>query len=201
MSRFADGSRAVRCECRFDDADLVRDLTLNLDADWRPRDAYLALRYGGQSLGAGWFRFDAHGVHCATIDGEGAPRELYLALPARASAFGAHPVLNDGLWTALFDHARPAVAQSVKHGVTYSRHPIGQEQIGLEPFELELHYRGEETVSVAAGRFECRHYSVQMRGLEAPFELWVMGEDSIVVRETWAGLPASYELAEFETDG
>ena len=81
--------------------------------------------------------------------------------------------------------------------ITYSKEQIGKERVGIEPFDLELRYRGIEAVNVPAGRFECRHFEALIIGLEAPFNLWVWSEDYLIVKETWAERPGeSFVLAE-----
>ena len=106
VSRFPDGSRTARCECHFDDVGLVRDVTLTLGPDWRPVDAYLRIHHQGRSLGAGWFHFAADAVTCHSIDAEGRPQQHGRAHVGPIPAFGAHPILNDGFWPALFDLSR-----------------------------------------------------------------------------------------------
>jgi hypothetical protein len=196
ITRFADGGRTARCECHFDDVALVRDVTLTLGPDWRPRDAYVHIHHQERSLGAGWFRFSADAVHCHAIDAQGVPRSRSLTHWGPIPAFGAHPILNDGYWAGLFDLRRPHETQRLAGCITYSKEAIGNETIGLETFDLDLRYAGEEDVVVAAGTFRCRAFSAHLIGLAEPFKLWTWSDDYIIVKETWAEMPASYELAE-----
>lgn len=196
VTRYADGSRTARCECHFDDVGLVRDVTLTLDPQWRPRDAYLHINHQGRSLGAGWFRFDGNGVFCESVDPRGAARSLSRQFAAPPASFGAHPILNDGYWTALFDLGRPTEVQRLANCITYSKEAIGKESIGLETFDLDISYLGEENLTVPAGTFRCRAFSVQLVGLAAPFRISTWSDDYIVVKETWAEMPGSFELAE-----
>jgi hypothetical protein len=198
VSRHPDGSRTARCECHFDDVGLVRDVTLTLGPDWRPIDAYLRINHQGRALGAGWFRFGADEVTCHSIDADGRPQQHRRAHTGPVPAFGAHPILNDGFWPALFDLSRPHEVQRLAHAITYSKEMIGNERIGIETFDLDLSYHGEEDVTVPAGTFRCRAFSAQLIGLEAPFRLWTWSDDFIIVKETWAQMPASFELAELQ---
>ena len=178
VSRYPDGSRTARCECHFDDVGLVRDVTL--------------------TLGAGWFCFAADEISCDSLDAEGRPRHHRRAYHGPVPAFGAHPILNDGFWTALFDLSRPDEVQRLAGSITYSKEMIGNERIGIQTFDLDVRYLGEEDVSVPAGTFHCRAFSAQILGLEAPFRLWTWSDDYIIVRETWAQMPATFELAELQ---
>jgi hypothetical protein len=76
---------------------------------------------------------------------------------------------------------------------------IGKETIGLETFDLDISYLGEEELSVPAGTFRCRSFSVQLVGLATPFRISTWSNDYIVVKETWAEMPGSFELAELVT--
>ena len=77
---------------------------------------------------------------------------------------------------------------------------IGNESIGLETFDLDLSYAGEQEIEVPAGRFRCRAFSAHIVGLDAPFKLWTWSDDYIIVKETWTQMPGSYELAELSID-
>ena len=192
---YADGARTARCQCHFDDVSLVRDVTLTLRPDFRPVDAYLRINHLGKPQGAGWFRFGSDAVRCSAIDANGLETNKQRSYAGPVPAFGAHPILNDGLWTALYDFAA-AGTQRLKDCITYSKEMIGNESIGLETFDLDLSYAGEETVEVPAGRFLCRAFSAHIVGLEAPFKLWTWSDDFIIVKETWSQMPDSFELAE-----
>ena len=198
FTRYADGSRTVRCECHFNDLALVRDVTLTLGPDWRPRDAYLRVNHQGNALGAGWFRFGDGAVNCDAVNGSGAHRHFERRYSGAAPAFGAHPIFNDGLWTALFDMQRPNATQRLADCITYSKETVGKESIAIETFDLDVQYLGQQQVQVGAGRFECRAFAVQLVGLKEPFMIWTWSDDCIIVKETWAEHPFTYELAELQ---
>jgi hypothetical protein len=195
VSIAADGHRTSRCECHFNDVGLLRDVSFTVDRAWRPIDAYLRISLQDKLLGSGWFAFDPQGVACHNMDEQGRVVSLRRDLPAGAPAFGAHPILNDGYWPAAFDLARPNQVQRLQNCVTYSKEMIGKEKIGIETFDLELSYAGEQDIEVAAGRFRCRAFSALIVGLAAPFKLWTWSDDYIIVKETWTEMPGSFELA------
>ncbi len=196
ITRYRDGGRTFRCECHFDDLELVRDVTLTLGPDWRPLDAYLRINHQGKALGAGWFRFSGDEVIGTALDAQGAQHKFTHAYSGATPAFGAHPIINDGLWTALFDMRRPDAVQRLSDCITYSKETVGKEAIGIETFDLDISYRGMEEITVPAGKFNCRSFAVQLLGLKAPFMLWTWGDEHLTVKETWADMPFTYELAE-----
>lgn len=197
-TRYQDGSRTYRCECHFSDLELVRDVTLTLGPDWRPLDAYLRINHQGKAQGAGWFRFGGGEVICTVLDAHAVQHKFTRAYSGAAPAFGSHPIINDGLWTALFDLRRPNVVQRLGDCITYSKQTVGKESIGIETFDLDISYRGMEEITVPAGTFNCRSFAVQLLGLKAPFMLWTWGDDHLTVKETWAEMPVTYELAELQ---
>jgi hypothetical protein len=196
VSVYPDGARTLRCECHFDDFELVRDVTMTLGADFRPIDAYLRINHQGRPQGAGWFLFGGGTVRCSAVDAAGVQSNKTRAYVGPSPAFGAHPILNDGIWTALFDLKSPGVTQRLVGCITYSKELIGNESIGLETFDLDISYAGDQEIEVPAGRFLCRAFSAHIVGLEAPFKLWTWSDDYIIVKETWTQMPGSYELAE-----
>ncbi len=197
-TRYRDGSRTFRCECHFNDLELVRDVTLTLGPDWRPLDAYLRINHHGKALGAGWFRFGGGEVICTALDAQGAQHKLTHAYSGATPAFGSHPIINDGLWTALFDMRQPNAVQRLSDCITYSKETVGKESIGIETFDLDITYRGMEEITVPAGKFNCRRFAVHLLGLKAPFMLWTWGDDHVTVKETWTEMPFTYELAELQ---
>jgi hypothetical protein len=198
-SVFPDGTRTMRAECHFFDDDLVRDVVCTLDASWRPIDAYLRVAKARRFLGSGWYRFTSERTSCYSIDAERRPRETVRDSSAPVPACGFHPLSNDGSWPAMFDLSRPDEIQCFPGCVTYSKDPIGDGELAIETFDLEITYRGPRRVTVAAGTFDCRHFAVLIRGFQTPFEISAWGDDFINVRETWAEMPGqSFELAAFQ---
>ncbi len=192
---FPNGTRTMRAECHFDAEGLVRDVTCSVDRAWRPIDAYLRVAKGSALLGAGWYRFDAHRVECFSIDSARMRRDSSRQSTVPIPAFGFHPLSNDGSWPAMFDLSRPNETQTFAGCITYSKHPIGDGELAIEPFDIDIRYLGAERITVAAGTFECLRFNVLLHGFQTPFEIYTWSDDYINVKETWAEMPGhSYEL-------
>ena len=199
VSVFPDGTRTLRAECHFDIEDLVRDVIFTLDRRWQPIDAYLRVAQSRRFLGSGWYRFDDGGTTCEALDSHQQHVTHVKNAVRRPPSFGSHPIINDGIWPAVFDLSRADSMQRFDGCITYSKEQIGKESIGIDTFDLEITYHGMQTIQVAAGSFDCRHFEALIVGLAAPFKLWTWSDDYIVVKETWAELPGhSYELAELQ---
>ena len=64
-------------------------------------------------------------------------------------------------------------------------------ETGSEWFSVTRYADGSRTARCA--------FSVQLVGLAAPFRISTWSDDCIVVKETWAEMPGSFELAELVT--
>lgn len=195
-TRFADGRRTYRCECHFDDREIVRDVTLTLDPSWRPIDAYVRINHQSRALGAGWFRFGENQVICDALDEHSTRKHLKRAYTGAAPIFGAHPIVNDGLWTALFDRRRSGEMQRFTDCISYSTEIVGRESVGLTTFNVDIRFRGLEDITVPAGSFHCSRFAVHVAGLSAPMDMWIWGDDNLTVKSSREGNPFTYELAE-----
>ena len=60
---------------------------------------------------------------------------------------------------------------------------------------LKAKFVGDEETDVPAGKYPSRHYE-----LGGAFNIWVSGEDNVMVRMTLAPANAEYLLAEYKTN-
>jgi hypothetical protein len=187
----ADGARTLRAHCEMWDDELLRDVTLAIDADYRPLDAFIRLAQHGKFVGSSWFRFGAGFVECeawTARDGRVSQRMDWDGWPI---CFGTHSLITDG-WHAQHWHGRDPgrlsspVSSNAANGGTG---PL------IATTEFQLAHHGDETVRVAAGEFACRHFSIAFRSY-APIHFWVTGAQHQFVRMEWDHLDANYELLE-----
>jgi hypothetical protein len=193
MTSAADGSRTVRALCRMDDGDLLRDVTYTVDADWRPRHAFVQLMLAGRAAGAGWFRFGRESIAFEGVGATGEPRGALVPVSPAPAVFAPHPLVIDGWQSAAFDPAGPP--RQGYHSATCSLEPNG----GSAPFPAlttkVMEFVGRETIEVEAGRFDCDHFLIHPHRKDwTPLEMWVSGPDRILCRMDWAVLDSSYRL-------
>jgi hypothetical protein len=196
-----DGMRTIRAQCEMDDIGLLRDVVQTVDANWMPVDAFVRLTQKGEFMGGGWFRFDATGVECeAFTRNEGRiSQRVETGTPIRI--FASHPLMTDGWQTKTFDHASGQKTQVIAPWANPSPRADGGSgpMIGLG--RKTLSYAGEERLTVSAGAFACRHYSIHSSKPENPhMETWVTGEDAVLVKMRWDLLKTEYVLAELTGD-
>ena len=196
-----NGERTLRAHCEMDDVNLLRDVVQTVDANWLPVDSFVRLTKDGAFIGGAWFRFTDRAVECeAYTVAEGRVSQV-IETGERVRIFASHPLMTDGWQCAAFDRASSETTQTIAPWANSSPRPDG----GSGPLAAVGHkiidYVGEETLSVPAGRFDCRHFRLHASNPEAPpLETWVTGEDSQLVRLRWDLLESEYVLAELSND-
>jgi hypothetical protein len=91
-----DGRRTLRAHCEIDDApNVLRDVVLTLDRQWRTRDAFVRLSVGDQTFGTSWFLFsDDHAV-CEGWTHERGRISERVDYDRQPAIFGTHPIQGD----------------------------------------------------------------------------------------------------------
>ncbi|WP_122816924.1 hypothetical protein [Nocardioides pantholopis] len=196
VTHAADGSRTMRTVSEIDDAQILRDVTLTVGADWRPRDSYVRVVVADRLVGSGWFRFtDTEAT--AEVDGVGVGRlSQRLATPGRAPMFGAHQVAGDGWQAGLLaaDDQGPTRFEGI---LLSSALPNGASGPMLATTAMTVERIGTERLRVRAGEFDTVHYRCSPDGLDAE-DVWVLPEDLTLVRSVWGHYGTTYELAELQ---
>lgn len=193
-----DGSRTMRCHCEMDDPELLRDVTLSVNARWEPEDCFIRLVKKSQFVGSGWFRFTDRAIECETFMADAGRVSQTIEVESRVRIFACHPLMADGWQTSQFDHSRAERVQTVRPWAHPSPLPDGSTGplagVGFKTME----YKGEEDVTVPAGTFRCQRYDLTASDpTKPPLITWVHGKDHQLVRLRWDVLNADYQLAEF----
>ncbi|MET0247728.1 MAG: hypothetical protein ABW182_13340 [Sphingomonas sp.] len=187
----------LRALCEMDALRLIRDVTLALDADWRPIDGFCRITRFGAVVAAQWFEVGAHAVRVnATIGGKAVP-EHRIPTEAQLPYLGLHPLQGDALivearGTSAVGRFMPIAA------VTNSISPNGDEALGQQAMTIDVAYLGREPVTVAAGAFSARHYALRWRADWPPADLWVREQDCVFLRMRWPLIDEWYELVEID---
>ncbi len=192
VSVHGDGSRTLRAQCEMDDDDLVRDAHLVLGPDARPCEAYVRLVEQGAWTGSGWYRAGPGGLTAHTASPAG-PGETSLA--GDLAYFGTHALINDG-WLALALGDR---SEGVIDGAACSHRANGGGAPALLTSRAVVRRLPDETLTVAGGRFACRHIAISY-GDYPPIDAWVTGPHALLVLMTWTHLAGRYELEHLARD-
>ena len=185
-----DGSRTLNVWHDLAARNAQFTVVLRTAADFRPLEAYVSYWNGARFKGSAHFLVDG-GRLTATSRGPAGRVPQELDVPARFS-IGTHPVAGDG-WhaAASYDLARGG-RQTLQFYSLEASTDLARPVLGtLRPLEAER--VGEEEVEVPAGRFK----AVRWR-LSGVNDLWVVGEDQLVVKSVIAARDLQYVLTELQ---
>jgi hypothetical protein len=192
LTRNRDGSRTLRSVAMTDGSRFVRDVTYTLGADERPADVFVRLQVGGSLVGSGYFRTEGDRMRVVTDTAEAGHTEQVVPVPRRFHVT-THAVMLDGWHFWAYDLAKGG-EQTITVYNTSTRWngtdgPLGR----IEP--LRLRFVGEEDVTVPAGTFPCRRFTLDSDTVKVPTSsIWVTGEDNLLVRYDWGELDLEYVL-------
>jgi hypothetical protein len=182
-----DGSRLMRAMTDIAERDVQMNVMLRVEASFRPLDAALMLYTQGRFKGSTNLHVEGNRLLAVAHDTTGhTTREI--EVPEKFS-IGCHPICLDGwhTWPAapISGEEQPTKIYFVNGSPIWSRPFLGTLQ------SHALVYNGEAELSVPAGRFLCRHFT-----LSGHSELWVHGPDLRLIRYDWTKLDRRYELSE-----
>lgn len=189
----ADGARTLRAECEMWDDALVRDVTLAVDRDYWPQDAFIRLTQHGRFVGTIWFLFGDGYVSCESRTAREDRVSQRIEWPGWPPCFGTHSLITDA-WHAHFWRGqdpplmRSPVSSNAANGGTG---PL----IGTTRFQLRR--LGAQTVQVPAGEFSTSHFAIEF-GDYPPLHFWSRDDDHQFVRMEWDHIDAHYELLELK---
>lgn len=185
----------LRAFCEMDDVALTRDVTLAMDAQWRPLDGFCRISRHGAREAALWFDVGAHDVVLNGWIGGARVEQARLALTEPLVYLGLHPLQGDALIVNARGTDHPGVFVPIACA-TNSISPDGDEAVGVRPVTIEVAYLGEERIQVPAGSFVARHYALRWDPSWPAADLWVRAEDCVFLKLDWSHVDASYVLAE-----
>ena len=193
MVRHARG-RILRAFCEMDSLGLSRDVTLALDSESRPVDAFVRVIQRGEVLGSTQFILGNGELRVVgRVAGRGEIDQT-LTLERPLGYLGLHPLVGD----ALIANARGTANLGAFERIacyTNSQSPAGEVGLYAMPVSIDVAYLGTETLDVQAGRYEARAYALRWKPEWEPARLWVHGDEALFLRLDWPMIGARYELA------
>jgi hypothetical protein len=191
------GGRTLRALCEMNDVGVLRDVSLSMNLDWTPRDAFCRVSHNGVTSGTTWFAVEPDAVVCeGLIAGMGRISQR-MPMSTPLGYLGLHPVVCDALIVVQRGKDEPGVFRPIAC-LTNSRAPNGDVGLYLTPVVIDLAYIGEEDIEVTAGRFRADHYQLRWSPEWPPADVWVHGEDCLFVKMTWSLIETWYELVSLE---
>lgn len=189
--------RTLRAVCELDRDQVLRDAVMTLDSAWRPQDCYVRLTTRGAYMGAAWFRFTDTTVECeAFTAGEGRVRQT-IPVAGRIGVFVNHALVGDGWQSVRFDHGKAERIQPVT-GFHSSPNPLGDSGPMAAPLSNRLEFIGDEQVTVPAGTFATRYYTLLSVRRNEPLHIWVTGDDRQLVKMRWDLTRTTYVMTQLD---
>jgi hypothetical protein len=194
MVSHANG-RTLRAFCEMDDEGLSRDVTMALDAESRPLDAFVRVIQHGAVTGTTLFRVAADAIRCDgwTQDHGDVSQRLPLRAPLRY--LGLHPLVGDALIARVRGTDAPGEFRAIP-GIANSLSPNGEKGLIAMPTVIDVAYQGRERVAVHAGSFDALRYGLRWNPAWPVADLWVHGPEALFLRLTWDYIGARYELTQ-----
>lgn len=203
ITRHGDGTRVLRARCELHDEPLViRDVIQAVDAVYHPHDAFVRLTIGDKFFGSSWYRFtDTE----AELEGwtalKGRIREhRWIARDMRG--FGTHALMADAWLCARYDFRKGAGQQTFTDNLMTSidhRGATGPEFTTTTTSTLR--YDGIESVTVAAGTFDCHHFAfMNTSNNHPPYDLWITADGDFLFVKGVVTAPYhwTFELTELQ---
>ncbi len=195
-----DGWRTMRAQCEIFDSRLFRDVTVTLDADWRPVIAFIQLSIDDSFAGATWFNFSGSRALAEGYTAADGRFSQSIELPAPADAFGTHPIHGDAWNLArLRRNGGKAISTPRLTSSAQSDGGTGPALVMLPAGHVVYDLVGAAAVTVPAGRFETTHFTMSVPSKNKVIDIWAFGDDCIPSRMTTTE-GRRYELTELSGD-
>ena len=199
LTRNRDGTVTMRCLAMTDDSKLVRDVIYTRRKDGRPVDAFIRLQVADQLIGSGYFRVQ-DGMMDVIADGNETGHSVQTVnVPEDFFSITTHAVMVDG-WM-YFNYDRSTGGEQLRVFYNTSTRLDGADGPLGRVETCRVKFIGEEEVEIPAGRFKATQFQVDSDNLEVPASnIWVAGEDKILLRCDWRELDLEYVLTAWKVE-
>lgn len=206
FTRHSDGKVTLRATCEIEEPEpsVLRDVIYSLDERGRPMDCHVRLTVGDAFLGTGWFRFGDGFIECESYSAALGRVSQRVELDGALDGFGTHPIVADGYLLGGFDWTE-GQRRLLKLYLPSPDHRGATAPL-LAHVNIAAEYVGPEEVTVAAGRFQARHFRFVDEGGSGfssdhpPYDLWITADENAIFLQGGVGgyMQTWYELLSLE---
>lgn len=193
------GGYLLRAWCELRDAGLWREVSLAMDARWRPRDGMCRLWQVDGRMAAMVFQIEDRAVHVTAMRDGAVLAPQHIVTDGPLPYLGLHPLMGDALIVHARGQQQPGCFLPVP-AVTNAISPDGEGDGPAEAMVIAVAYIGPADLKVSAGGFAAWHYRLRWRDDWPPADLWVRQGDGLFLAMTWSLTGASYELVALQDD-
>jgi len=209
LTQQADGIDVLLAHCEIDDEpNVIRDVSIAMrHVDSSPLDCSVRLTVGNQFEGTGWMRFADGYAECETYNQRDGRIRQKIDIAAPVKWLQSHPIVGDALLMKLYDLDKGPGTTVFNDLFLTSPDHRGATGPMFFITGFSLVYVGEETVTVAAGTFEARHFQVTGTAGNLPeehpaYDVWCTADDDYILLKAGAAgyMQTHYELTELFRD-
>lgn len=206
FTHHGDGTTTLRAQCEIEEPEptVLRDVIYSLDTSGRPLDLHVRLTVGDAFMGSGWLRHGDGFVECESYGPSIGRLSQRVDYDGPLDGFGTHPIVGDGYLTRCMDVSKGPHRRTLRVFLPSPDHR-GATPPMIAEVKIDLEYRGDERVTVAAGSFDCRRFAFidegAMGGTQHPtYEMWVTADDDAIFVQGGVGgyMQTWYELVELQ---
>lgn len=199
----SDSTVVLQAHCEIDDEpNVIRDVVLAMNKDGSPLDCSVRLTVGDKFEGTGWFRFTPSYAECELFNQNDGRISQRIEVEQPVRWLEPHPIAGDALMMKLYDVSKGPGKQFFKDLMLTS--PDHRGATGPMLFKLKsvsIEYYGEEEITVKAGTFKARHFSVgdtaeSLLEEHPPYHVWVTADEHYLFLKAGAAgyMQTYYEL-------
>lgn len=196
--------------CEIDDEpNVVRDVVMAMKKDATPIDCSVRLSVGDRYEGSGWFRFTDTHAECEMHNLKDGRISQCIETNGPVPWLQSHPIVGDGILMKLYDLSKGVGKQFVEDFMLTS--PDHRGATGPMLFKMpkmSISYHGEEEITIAAGTFKARHFSIgdtagNLPEEHPPYNVWVTADDDYLFLKAGVDgyMMTHYELESVEYFG
>lgn len=212
FTHHGDGSTIFRARCEIEEPapTVMRDIIYALDAHGRPQDLHVHLTVGDRFMGSGWLHnvpdSDGGTISCESFGPTIGRLSQTMPYSGSIDGFGTHPIAGDGYTVRCMDVSKGPHRRNIRVFMPSPDHRGATPPMIAEVY-IGLEYVGDETITVPAGTFDCRHFrfvddeGAGMGGIPHPhYDVWVTADDDAIFVQGGVGgyMQTWYELVELQ---
>ncbi|HEY0941423.1 MAG TPA: hypothetical protein VGE08_15090 [Steroidobacter sp.] len=204
----ADGVRLVHAHCEIDDEpNVIRDVVMALDEQWRPIDCSVRLTVGDRHEGVGLMHFRPTYAECQTVNQRDGRISQRIDTSEPVRWLGSHPICGDALCLRIYDLADGPGKRFFPNLMLTSPDHRGATGPMLFSLGFGLEFVGRDRVTVPAGSFDALHFRYvdtagQLPAEHPPYDVWCTDDGDYIFLKGGVGgyMQTHYELVELVRD-
>ncbi len=212
FTHHGDGSVIMTAHCEIEEPapTVMRDIVYAMGPGRRPRNLHVHLTVGDAFMGSGWINAsetpEGGRLECESNSPSLGRISQVVDYKGHIDGFGTHPIVGDAFISLALNLSKGPHKHNLRVFLPSPDHRGATPPL-LAEVNITLEYVGDETVTVQAGTFQCRHFRFidesagGMGGKEHPqYDIWVTADDDAIFVQGGVGgyMQTWYELVELE---